>query len=151
MTLLRNELATYRSTSIRTRIQKNINLLSLEGKAAPALDAREFLDRSRLPWRRSGANRSCCSSGRTGAATASKKSRFWSAIRKEYASKGLVLIAPTQRYGYVARGEEAGPEAELKYIEQVRHVYLADLLNVPAPVSEANFKLTAPVRPRRWC
>jgi thioredoxin-related protein len=40
----------------------------------------------------------------------------------------------------VARGEEAGPEAELKYMEQVRHVYLADLLKVPAPVSEANFQ-----------
>src|SRR5271170_1216749 len=40
---LRTELATYKATSIRTRIQKNINLLSLEGKAAPALDEREFL------------------------------------------------------------------------------------------------------------
>ena len=62
------------------------------------------------------------------------------AIQKEYSSKGLVLIAPTQRYGYGARGEEAGPEAELKYMEQIRHVYLASLLSVPAPVSEANFQ-----------
>ena len=32
------------------------------------------------------------------------------------------------------------PADELKYIEQIRHQYYADLLNVPAPVSEANFR-----------
>src|ERR1700676_3140449 len=36
--LLRKNLALYRGTSIRARLQKNIHLLSLEGKAAPALD-----------------------------------------------------------------------------------------------------------------
>src|SRR6202521_2954580 len=41
--LLRKNLALYRGTSIRARLQKNIHLLSLEGKAAPALDEREFL------------------------------------------------------------------------------------------------------------
>ena len=41
--LLQQELATYRTTSIRTRIQKNINLLSLEGKPAPTLDTAEYL------------------------------------------------------------------------------------------------------------
>ncbi len=61
-------------------------------------------------------------------------------IGHEYAPKGLVMIAPTQRYGYVANGDEAGPAEELKYIEQIRHQYYADLLNVPAPVSEANFR-----------
>ncbi|MCC6991784.1 MAG: TlpA family protein disulfide reductase, partial [Acidobacteria bacterium] len=40
---LNEELATYKATSIRTRIQKNINLLSLEGKPAPALEVREGL------------------------------------------------------------------------------------------------------------
>src|SRR6266568_1222129 len=34
---LHDEFAKYRSTSIATRIQKNIHLLSLEGKPAPAL------------------------------------------------------------------------------------------------------------------
>ncbi len=61
-------------------------------------------------------------------------------IRQEYAPRGLVIIAPTQRYGYVARGEEAGPAEELKYIDEVRKKFYADLLSVPAPVSEENFK-----------
>jgi hypothetical protein len=46
---LRKELALYRSTSIRARLQKNINLLSLEGKLAPALDEREFLGSKPVP------------------------------------------------------------------------------------------------------
>jgi len=40
---LRQELETYRTTSIRTRIQKNINLLTLEGKTAPPLQIAEWL------------------------------------------------------------------------------------------------------------
>ncbi len=43
LNLLRGELATYRGTSIATRLQKNINLLTLEGKPAPPLDTRAFL------------------------------------------------------------------------------------------------------------
>jgi thiol-disulfide isomerase/thioredoxin len=38
VTFLRAELEKWRATSIGARIQKNINLLSLEGKPAPALD-----------------------------------------------------------------------------------------------------------------
>jgi cytochrome c biogenesis protein CcmG/thiol:disulfide interchange protein DsbE len=140
LTVLRTELATYKSTSIRTRIQKNINLLNLEGKTAPALEEREFL-------------------GRQPVSLASLKGKpvllfFWAhwcgdckqeapilaELEKEYASKGLVLVAPTQRYGYIARGEEAGPAEETKYIDQVRHKFYPDLLNVPAPISEDNFK-----------
>ena len=37
LALLRKDLITYGKTSIRTRIQKNINLLTLEGRPAPAL------------------------------------------------------------------------------------------------------------------
>jgi thiol-disulfide isomerase/thioredoxin len=137
---LRKELALYRATSIRARIQKNINLLSLEGKIAPILDQREYL-------------------GGKPAALTSLRGRpvllfFWAhwcgdckeegpilaQIEKEYANKHLVVVAPTQRYGYVARGDEAGPADELKYIDEIRHKFYADLLNVPAPVSEENFK-----------
>jgi thiol-disulfide isomerase/thioredoxin len=140
LTFLRTQLAAYRTTSIRTRIQKNIHLLSLEGKAAPVLEQREFL-------------------GSKPTALSILKGKpvllfFWAhwcgdckqegpilaAIEKEYANKGLVLMAPTQRYGYVARGQEAGPAEELKYIDEVRQKFYGDLSRVTAPVSEENFK-----------
>ena len=40
---LKRQLATYRDTSIGTRIQKNLHLLSLEGKSAPELAGRPTL------------------------------------------------------------------------------------------------------------
>jgi thiol-disulfide isomerase/thioredoxin len=137
---LQKELAAYRATSIRTRIQKNLNLLGLEGKPAPALQAQVYL-------------------GTKPAALTALRGKpvllfFWAhwcgdckqegpilgEIQKEYGPKGLVVVAPTQHYGYVARGEEAGPAEELKYIDEVRRIYYPNLVNVPAPVSEENFK-----------
>jgi thiol-disulfide isomerase/thioredoxin len=137
---LKNELATYKSTSIVTRIQKNINLLSLEGKTAPALDEHEFL-------------------GAAPPSLASLKGKpvmlfFWAhwcgdckaeapivaQIVKEYAAKGLAVVTPTQRYGYAARGEDANPADETKYIDEVRHKFYSDLLQLPAPISADNFK-----------
>jgi thioredoxin-related protein len=49
------------------------------------------------------------------------------------------VAGPTQFYGYVARGEEAAPQQELAYIESVRQRYYAGLLDMPVPVSKANF------------
>lgn len=140
LAFLHKELTQYKATSIRTRIQKNINLIDLVGKPAPALDERVYL-------------------GPKPPSLASLRGKpvllfFWahwcgdcklqrrelSQIKQEYASKGLVLLGPTQRYGYIAKGEEANPDQELKYIDEIRHKYYLDLIDMPAPVSEDNLK-----------
>ncbi len=137
---LRAELTKYRTTSIRTRIQKNINLLSLEGKAAPALDEREFLGASPTPLASLKGKPVMLFFWAHWCGDCKQESPILAEIRKEYAAKGLVVVAPTQRYGYVARGEDAAPADETRYIDEVRHKFYADLLNVPAPISEENFK-----------
>lgn len=129
VTYLQDQLKTYYATPLRPRIQKNINVLSLEGKHAPTLE------RVTIP------------SGKP------VMLFFWAhwcgdckyeipilaRIKAEFVPKGLVFIAPTQKYGYVAGGEEAPPEVELRYIEQVRQQYYGAIIDAPAPVSEENF------------
>jgi thiol-disulfide isomerase/thioredoxin len=137
---LRTELAAYRTTSIRTRIQKNINLLSLEGKAAPALDQREFLGAKPAPLASLKGEPVLLFFWAHWCGDCKAEAPILAQIGREYAGKGLVIVAPTQRYGYVARGQEAGPAEELKYIDEVRHKSYGDLLNVAAPVSEDNLK-----------
>lgn len=138
---LRRELETYRDTSLYNRIQKNIHLLSLEGKAAPAIDTSEYL-------------------GPKPPALDSLKGKvvilfFWAhwcpdckiqgpilaRLIAKYGQQGLTVLAPTQRYGYVAGGRSAGPEEEARYIDQVRQTYYSFVADQRVPLSETNHKL----------
>lgn len=138
---LQEELATYRATSIRTRIQKNINLLSLEGKAAPALELAESIGQARPV-----------------ALTALKGKPlvlfFWAhwcpdckamspvldTLRQRYGARGLTIVAPTQRYGYVARRRSAPAAEEMAYIQQIRDEVYPWMASEMVPVSEENFR-----------
>ena len=139
LAMMNQELKTYYGTSIRTRIQKNIHLLSLVGKPAPALDLQRFLSGPRMKsleqlkgkpvvlffwahW--------CADCKQVGPAL--------TALKQQHPT--LQIVALTQTYGYVAGGEEVGPAVEVPYMEKVRAQYYPDLLNVPAPLSGENFK-----------
>jgi thiol-disulfide isomerase/thioredoxin len=138
---LQRELETYKDTSIHKRIQKNINLLSLEGRPAPALDRSEYI-------------------GPPPPSLAELKGKvlvlfFWAhwcsdckaqgpilaELLAKYQAQGLAVVAPTQRFGYVGGGAAAGPDEERQYILQVRDGYYGFLKTVPVPMSEANHKL----------
>lgn len=139
--LLRRELETYYNTSIRARIQKNIHVLSLEGKPAPALDVRRYLGPKPEPLAALRGKTVLLFFWAHWCADCKAEVGVIARLKSEFAADGLRVIAPTQRYGYVARGEEAPPDVELKYIDQVRHSFYAPLVDVPAPVSENNFKM----------
>src|SRR5262245_58441361 len=138
--LLRRELATYRSTSIRTRIQKNIHLLTLEGKTAPVLDEREFLGSKPVPLASLKGKLVVLFFWAHWCPDCKQEGPILAQIEREYAGKGLVIVASTQRYGYAARGETASRAEELKYIDEIRHKFYAELLSATTPVSEENFK-----------
>jgi hypothetical protein len=57
-----------------------------------------------------------------------------------YGAQGLTLVAPTQRYGYVARRAPAAPADEMAYMAQVRDEAYPWMATVPVPVSEENMK-----------
>jgi thiol-disulfide isomerase/thioredoxin len=137
---LGDELKKWQSTSIRDRIQKNVNLLTLEGKPVPVLDISEGIG-SRKPLPLS-AHRGhpvllflwahWCSDCKNEVAIVQK-------LMANYGPRGLVVVAPTQHYGYIAGGKDAPTDVETKYIAQVFARYYAGLGSVEIPLSEANF------------
>lgn len=138
---LQHELAIYRATSIRTRIQKNINLLSLEGKAAPSIELAESV----------GATRPVALSSLKGKPVVLFFWAHWcpdckamspvlDTLRQRYGAQGLTIVAPTQRYGYVAARKTAPAAEEMTYIAQIRDQVYGWMAKDAVPVSEENFK-----------
>ena len=136
---LRGELKTYGNTSLVERIQKNINLISMEGKPAPPLESAVWF-------------------GPKPPTLASLRGKvvllfFWAHwcpdckeevailanLLKKYGPQGLVVIGPTRYYGYVSNGDDAKPAVEKPYIEQIRIRYYSPLSQMPVPLSNANF------------
>ena len=61
-------------------------------------------------------------------------------LRKENEAAGLVVVGPTQTYGYVAGGEDAAPAKEIPYIDEVRKQHYGSIQGMTVPVSDENFK-----------
>jgi thiol-disulfide isomerase/thioredoxin len=61
-------------------------------------------------------------------------------IAKEFAPQGLVIVAPTRRYGYTADDEHAPPAKELEFIKRVYEHYYSQIPNAGVPVDASNFE-----------
>jgi thiol-disulfide isomerase/thioredoxin len=128
---LRHQLQLFSQASIRERIQKNINLLSLVGNPAPTLRG-VTIPKGKVALLFFWAH--WCPDCKAEVDVIRQ-------LKSEFATKGLVVIAPTQHYGYVAGGEDATPAAESLYIELIRQRYYAGVVDAPALVNEENFRV----------
>ncbi len=107
----------FAGTSIEMRIQKNFLLLSLEGKPFPALEVEGYLGlRPPTPddlkdkvvlfffWAH------WCPDCK-------RQEPVLRELYEEYHDRGLVIVGPTQYWGYTSRGQDATPEEELAYLK----------------------------------
>lgn len=135
---LRQELDTYGGTSLHKRIQKNVNLLSLEGTIAPALDTSEHLGPTPPPLDELKGRVLLLFFWAHWCGDCKIQGPILARLATRHGAQGLTIVAPTQRYGYVAGGKSAGRDEEAKYIDQVRATHYAVLAGQPVPLSEAN-------------
>ncbi len=117
--LLRRALDEYRSTSIRTRIQKNVNLLSLEGQPAPAYDVTEYVGAKPPTIKELNGRPALLFFWAHWCPDCKAMAPVLAELQAVYKDKGLIVIAPTQRYGYVAKRAPADAKTEMAYVGQV--------------------------------
>jgi thiol-disulfide isomerase/thioredoxin len=131
---LEGELVLAKDTALRSRIRKNLNVLTLEGEKAPEILAAETLsgppvrlaDLSGRPvllffWA------SWCGDCKADGAKLAR-------LREKYAPKGLVLVAPTRLYGSVETNKDASPAEEKAHVRKVFAEAYPGLEGVSVPV-----------------
>ena len=137
--VLQTALRTYGGTSIRARLQKNLNLLSLDGKPAPALREEQFLGSKPPALAQLKGSPVLLFFWAHWCGDCKAEAPILTQLRTEFAPRGLAVVGPTRLYGYTAQVENASPGDELAYIDAVRHRFYGGLLDMPVPISKYNF------------
>lgn len=131
---------TWRGTSIVERLQKNINLLTLEGKPMPVLRETEFLGKRPEPVSALRGRVVLLFFWAHWCSDCKADSPVIAQVAKDLGPKGLVVLAPTRRYGYTAQEEHASAADETPFIEKVYAKYYSAIPNVGVPLDAANFE-----------
>jgi thiol-disulfide isomerase/thioredoxin len=106
---LQTALRTYGSSSIRARLQKNLNLLSFEGRPAPAIRAEQFLGSKPVALAQLKGSPVLLFFWAHWCGDCKAEAPIITQLRSEFAGKGLAVIGPTRLYGYTAQVEHAAP------------------------------------------
>lgn len=137
--LLRSALTEWAGTSLVERLQKNINLLTLQGRPMPALRESEWIGaKPATPgaWRGKPALLFFWAHW---CADCKAEAPIISDLAAKFAPRGLIVVAPTRLYGYTAQDENAPAAAEKAFIGKVFDRYYAGIPNVRVPLDSGNF------------
>lgn len=132
---LQREIEHFKGTSIIMRLNKNMNLLSLEGQPAFPIESQEWLGPKTSLAELKGKPvvlflwAHWCGDCKT-------QGPLLEQVVNKYKSSGITVIAPTQRFGYAEKRRPVGPAEELKYIESIRDQFYPWMKTVSAPVSD---------------
>ena len=136
---LRGQHKKYLGTSIETRIQKNILLLSLEGKPLPKLDVSEHLLNKPVTLGDMSGKVLLLYFWAHWCSDCKRQEPVLRLLHKNYSNEGLAFLGPTRLYGYTAQGREATPSEESDYLRNAYQKNYPIPPWMPAPVSTQNF------------
>ena len=139
VSLLRSALTRYGNTSIRPRLQKNINLIALVGQPAPPLQETRYLGPKPPPLASLKGSPVLLFFWAHWCGDCKAEAPVIARLKQEFAAQHLAVIGPTQLYGYAAQGADTPPDQERAYIESVRAKYYSTLQDMPVPLSKQNF------------
>ncbi len=132
---LQREIEQFKDSSIIMRLNKNMNLLGLEGQPAYPIESQEWLGPKTSLAALKGKPvvlflwAHWCGDCKT-------QGPILDALVTKYKSSGITVIAPTQRFGYVEKRKPADGAEELAYIERVRDQFYPWMKTVSTPVSD---------------
>ena len=131
---LEGELSRAKDAALRSRIRKNLNLLTLEGESAPELGGEETLSGEKVRLADLGGRPALLFFWANWCGDCKAESAKLARLREEYASKGLVLVAPTRLYGSVEANKNASPAEEKVHVRKVFSESYPGLSGVSVPV-----------------
>jgi thiol-disulfide isomerase/thioredoxin len=136
---LRRELEVYHDTPAGEPLRAALDLLSLRGQPAPALDAGMTLG-PRLAGTKKAAQPTLVFFWAHWCQECKAESPMLEKLLGKYRSRGLEFAAPTRRYGFVDSDHPAAPDKELRYIARVRDKFYGFLKHQPVPITDANYR-----------
>ena len=136
---LRGQHALYRGTSIETRLQKNILLLSLENKPMPVLEATNYLGRKPRTMEDLKGNVVLFFFWAHWCSDCKRQEPILEALYQQYADRGFVVVGPTRLWGYIAGGQDATPALEMDYLRNAYQQSYPVPEWMDVPISTRNF------------
>lgn len=138
--VLQAALKTWQGTSLVDRLQKNINLMTLQGRPMPALRETDWIGTKPKPVSLQRGKVLLLFFWAHWCADCKAEAPVIAKLAGEFEPKGLVVIAPTRLYGYTAQEENAPPATERPFIEKVYQRYYSKIPNAQVPVDAGNFQ-----------
>jgi thiol-disulfide isomerase/thioredoxin len=138
--LLQSAERKWRGTSIVARLQKNLNVLTLEGRPLPVLRASEWIGAKPAPENALRGKVVLLFFWAHWCADCKAEAPILKQLGTEFERQGLVIVGPTKLYGYTAQDEHASAVEERAFIEKVYARFYSEIPNLHVPVGETNFE-----------
>jgi thiol-disulfide isomerase/thioredoxin len=128
---LEEEFSRAKDIALRSRIRKNINLLSLEGQPAPDFNKTDFIGTEPPSLAALKGKPALLFLWAHWCGDCKAQAGMLSRVLRKYRAQGLVVIAPTRYYGTGAENKPAAPAEEKAHMAKVWAEAYAGLEGVP--------------------